>query len=134
MDSANLVRRNRQMPVSSYPLVLVRVMVRMAMFVFVLVMVMRFVLVDMNVRMVITRMAVAHSDPAVRRAVGVDQQQLGRSWRTKYRRPSNDPFAQYLHLMRCLRWNRIATIFFRDAYESQSAKAVCGRSRLWPAL
>ena len=81
-----LVRRALEM--------LVRTMMRMIVVVYVVMMVvMSFVLADMDVRMIVTGVAMPHSDPALGRRIGVNQQQLGRSRRAKCRCPSNDPFA-----------------------------------------
>jgi hypothetical protein len=132
MDSVYLVRRDRQMPMSRCLLVLRRlrivilVLVMLRVLVVVVIMmvvgVRRCVLVDMNMGMIVARMAMPYGDPALRRCRGIDQQQLGRPRRAKHRSPSNDPLAQYLHGARRLRWMQNRADHLSEAYESQSAK------------
>ncbi len=64
---------------------------------FVIVMVMMFARLYVDVRMMVTRMTVANCRPALRRGIGINQQQFGGPQGAKRRTPSNDSFAQYFH-------------------------------------
>jgi hypothetical protein len=70
--------------------------------------------VKVNVRMMVSRMAVPDRDPIARRRRRVDEQQLGRSRGTEYRGPSKHLFAQYLHGRRCPGMKRPHPSLFRS--------------------
>jgi len=56
-----------------------------------------FVLVNMDVRTIIARMLMPDRDAATRRLTRIYEQQVRRTWSTKYSCPSSPGFADYFH-------------------------------------
>jgi hypothetical protein len=95
MNSANLVRRNRKVPVS-FCVMVVRDG-RVLMFVRPVLVMISFVILDVDVRFVIAGMRVPYRDAAARSAARVQKQQVRRTRSTKYSGPLALCFADYFH-------------------------------------
>jgi hypothetical protein len=63
--------------------------------------VMSFLRLNMDMRMIVARMAMPYRDPALRGGMRVDQQKFRGPRRAKYRGPSNVSFAKYPHRDAC---------------------------------